>query len=140
MDKVGKVEKILEEIEGLSFADNWAFKEEIRKKYNLAFVHTPTVMVAFSQGLYRTYWMMPVSGLSEEGSPESEKFNNRDIELFHRLDFLVRKHQSFLLGEEGTRKYLETVEDRKLAEILSHGGKFNPEIGEVSDPITGEKV
>jgi len=133
-------EKIIKEIEKLSPAEKIEMIEEIARKYSYLFFPEPSITIQKSEGKYEVFWMLPGIGLAEEGSPASKEFPTRDVETFQKIQYLVERFQEFLLGEEGTQRYKETEEDRKLVRALEHGAKMDFNTGEIVDPITGEKI
>ena len=133
-------QKIMKEIDELSLRDFWEFKEKYCQKNKLVYISEPSIVIEMSKGEYIPCWLIPGYGLCDEGSLCSEKFPKRDRNLFRKLEILIHKNQEYLLGEKGMEEYRETAEDRKLVEILGHGGKMDPETGIIRDPITGEEI
>jgi uncharacterized membrane protein YukC len=133
-----KAKEIMDEIKKLPLKETFAFHDMYDTKYHRGYIGDPTVVVTFSAGKYTVYWMMPGKGLCEEGSKVAESFPNRDHNLFQKINQLVEKNQEYLLGEEGIKAFEETIEDRKLVQILHHGGKMDMQTGIIHDPITGK--
>lgn len=134
-----KAEDIMAKINTLSLTELYNFEELFSKRFSYAYQRECNPQICFSEGKYKVYWMTP-QGLCEEGSSLADKYKERNTKLFAKIELLVDRFQEFLLGEEGIRRYIETIDDRRLVQIIANGGAMDMKTGEIIDPLTEEKI
>ena len=128
-------EQIMDEIDEMDYSERFKLLDMFSKKFNRVYLCDPTIILVLDRIGYRPFWMIPGHGLCEKGSKAvneavSERHYLRGV--FTRLEKLCTDPNFQVYLDKDTWEELnDTVMDRELVNIISNGGKFNPETGRI---------